>query len=227
MNSTLSVTPGTAVVSQTRYELPASGVSLAGYVARRMHKTSLLLPVPEMALAGRTAEALAQVALYAAGASASYGPAYYQPRLDRVGSVVREADPATGAVVEVTLETGAAPYRLAYQVQIPGGGLLTGKEEITGTTVGLRGLGMPAPSRFALSLPGEVYAAELIGVIVSELAPRLLGNWHIRAFGTLDLRDSAGNRGTLSLNRKGEATALIFRPDGSSVSRNYSFAGDA
>ena len=227
MNSTFPAPANPPVVSQTRYELPPSGASLAGYVVRRMHKTSLLLPVPGLIRDGRTAEALAQVALYAAGASASYGPAFYQPQLDRVGSVVRESDPATGVVVEVTLETGAAPYRLAYQAQIPGGGLFTGNEEITGTTVGLRGLGMPAPSRFAFSLPGQAYAAELIGVIVSELVPRLLGIWRIRAYGTLDLRDSAGNRGTLSLNRKGEATALVFRPDGTSASRNYSFAGGA
>ncbi len=38
--------PRVAVTSNTRYELPPSGITLLGYVVRRMHKT--VLPVTEM-----------------------------------------------------------------------------------------------------------------------------------------------------------------------------------
>ena len=61
----------------TRYELPSSGNSLLGYIVRRMHKTSLLNPLPEMLNNEAYAEALAQLALYTIGAAASFGPAYY------------------------------------------------------------------------------------------------------------------------------------------------------
>jgi hypothetical protein len=212
------------LASDTRYELPPEGTTLARYVARRMHKTALLRGVAEMARSGQAAEALAQAAIYAAGASASFGPAYYQPDLGLVGEPVREADPATGAQVSVTLETGQAPYRIACVVEMPGGELLTGREQINGTTLGFRGLGMPAPSRFTFALPRGAYSAYLQGVIVSELAPRPFDKWRVRGYGTLDLNDTAGNTGTLSLNRSGEAVVIARRPDGSTLTRRYSFA---
>jgi hypothetical protein len=208
----------------TRYELPEGGTSLLGYVVRRMHKTALLVPAQELLAAGQTGEALAQVALYAAGASASFGPAFYQPRLDPVGRTVTEVDPATGACVRATLDSRSLPYRISYSAELPGGGLLTGHEEITGTQVGLRGLGMPAPSRFAFTAEGGDYVAEMVGVIVSELAPAFLRPWRIRAYGSLDLHDNAGNRGTLSLNRSGEAGVAVFGPDERAITKRYNFA---
>jgi len=86
-----------SVVSDTRYELPPEGITLLGYVVRRMHKTALLEPMSQMLKEGHTLEALAQVALYATGASTSFGPAYYQPTFNREGDVITEPDPATGS----------------------------------------------------------------------------------------------------------------------------------
>ena len=113
-----------------------------------MHKTAWLLPVSQLLAAGKTAEALAQISGYAAAASASFGPAYYQPSFNRVGATVSEADPATGIVVTAKREPDAPHLRLSYSAELPDGSLFEGVEEITGTTVNLSGLGMPAPSRF-------------------------------------------------------------------------------
>ena len=70
----------TPLFSKTRmqYEMPREGITIGGYVARRLHKTSLLKPVPDF-LKDDSARALAQIALYAAAASTSFGPAVYQP----------------------------------------------------------------------------------------------------------------------------------------------------
>jgi len=46
--------PRVAATSNTRYELPPGGITLLGYVVRRMHKTALLLPASEMLKAGHT-----------------------------------------------------------------------------------------------------------------------------------------------------------------------------
>ncbi|HUM27002.1 MAG TPA: hypothetical protein PKN81_12285, partial [Anaerolineales bacterium] len=68
-----------------------------------------------------------------------------------------------------------------------------------GTTVGLRGLGMPAPSKFTFTSGG--YTAELSGVLTSELALSLIGRTRIRAYGFLNFKDNAGNTGKLNLDR--------------------------
>jgi hypothetical protein len=111
-----------------------------------MHKTVLLAPIPALVKSGPSAEVLAQVALYGAGASASFGPAFYQPEFNPVGDVITESDPATGAVVTARLESRSPHYRISYSVEMPDGSQFSGSEEITGTTVSLHGLGMPAPS---------------------------------------------------------------------------------
>lgn len=220
----MQIAPETTIRSSTRYELPPEGATLLGYVVRRMHKTALLLPVTELLRAGQSAEALARIALYAAGASASFGPAYYQPRFDRAGESAGEPDPATGAGVSARLETSSPHYRVAYTVEMPDGSRFTGVEEITGTTIGLRGLGMPAPSRFEFTTPGG-YAARLSGIITSELAPAFPGPWRIRAYGSLELRDSSGNAGRLTLVREGRAEAHITAADGSALARRVDFTG--
>jgi hypothetical protein len=219
MNATDAV-----ALSNTRYELPPGGITLLGYVVRRMHKTALLLPVYEMIEAGDSAQALVQVALYAAAASASFGPAYYQPEFNPVGDVITEPDPATGAIVTATLETRTPHYRIADSVEMPDGSRFSGSEEITGTTVSLRGLGMPAPSRFVYAAPGRVYTARLTGLITSELIPALIGRTRIRAQGTLDLQDDAGNTGTLQLSRNGEAQVSVTGPAGVVTTRREQFA---
>ena len=207
---------GAPALSQpvTRYELPPQGITLLGYVVRRMHKTSLLFPVRTLLDEGRSAEALAQVALYAAAASASFGPAYYQPEFNEVGETVSEADPATQALVSAQLEACSPHYRISYSVEWLDRSRFAGTEEITGTTVGLHGLGMPAPSRFNFTTATGDYTAQMLGIITSELLPGLLTTSRIRAHGTLHLNDSAGNSGTLRLRREGDAHIVVTPPGG-------------
>ena len=201
--------------SATRYELPPEGISLLGYVVRRMHKTSRLQAAGALLAQHLYAEALAQIAQYAAGASSSYGPAYYQPRFNRAGESVAEADPQTGALVNARLEAERPHLRIAYAASLPALGEFSGTEEITGTTVSLFGLGMPAPSRFEFQSADGSYSARLSGIIVSELLPGFLRQSRIRAHGSLQLEDNMHNRGKLVLRRNGSSEASIGRADGS------------
>lgn len=187
-----------------RYELPPEGISLLGYIVRRMHKTELLEKIPALILNGQTKAALEAVARYAAESSTSFGRAYYQPRFNRAGETVSEADPKTGAEVRATLHSTSPHYHIAYAVAMPNGDTFSGEERITGTTVGLRGLGMPAPSRFRFQ-SGD-YEVELSGVLTSELALSFFGNTKIRAYGSLTFSDNKGNAGKLSIDRKKNIT---------------------
>ena len=183
----------------TRYELPPAGTTLLGYVVRRMHKTQWLTLVPELISAGKADEALAQVAMYAVTSSTSFGRAYYQPQFNSVGAEVSEADPKTGAIVKAKLESSSPTYRISYSATLPNGDIFSGNEEITGTTVGLRGLGMPAPSTF--NFKSGNYSADLTGVLTSELALSLIGRTRIRAYGFLNFNDNSNNTGKLTIDR--------------------------
>lgn len=194
----------------TRYELPPGGITLLGYVVRRMHKTEWLLHVPALIASGNTEEALACVAMYSVKSSTSFGPAYYQPRFDSTGDEISEPDPATGALVQAKLES-STPYRISYSASLADGTLFTGSEEIQGTTVGLRGLGMPAPSKFHFRSGG--YAADLTGTLTSELALSLIGRTRIRGYGFLNFTDNAGNSGRLKLDRSGSVQVTINDKD--------------
>jgi hypothetical protein len=194
-------------MNTTRYELPLEGTSLLGYIVRRMHKTTWLAPVPELLAQGQSAKALEHVAIYAALSATSYGRAHYQPSFDATGDSVSEPDPATGAQVTARLDSRSPHYHISYQVSMPNGDTFKGSEEITGTTVGLRGLGMPAPSRFTFT-SGD-YSTDLIGIITSELALSLIGNTRIRAYGSLNFKDNAGNTGRLELKRDGSLILII------------------
>lgn len=190
-----------------RYELPPKGITLLGYIVRRMHKTVWLATVPELLAQGRSAKALEHIAIYTTTASTSYGRAYYQPTFDATGDSVSEPDPATGAIITARLDSRSPHYYISYEAIMPNGDTFQGKEEITGTTIGLRGLGMPAPSRFTFT-SGE-YAVELSGIITSELALSLIGRTRIRAYGSLNFKDNLGNAGRLELNRDGDLTLTI------------------
>lgn len=190
-----------------RYELPTEGQSLLGYIVRRMHKTEWLTPVGNLLSSSDSAQALGRIAMYAIAASTSFGRAFYQPRFNAVGEVVSEPDPATGAVVTAKLESRDPHYRISYSVTMPDGSVFSGGEEITGTTIGLRGLGMPAPSRFHFQTRN--YEAELTGIITSELALSLFGNTRIRGYGFLNARDNAGNTGKVSAERSGNVRVEI------------------
>lgn len=185
--------------SITRYELPPAGITLLGYVVRRMHKTQLLLPVSTLLAENKSKEALAQVAMYAVTSSTSFGRAYYQPQFNSVGAEISEADPNTGAIVTAKLVSTSPHYFITYTAAMPNGDLFSGSEEITGTTVGLRGLGMPAPSKFNFT-SGE-YTVKLTGLLTSELALSLIGRTRIRAYGFLNFQDNQNNTGKLTLNR--------------------------
>jgi hypothetical protein len=191
----------------TRYELPPDGITLLGYVVRRMHKTEWLQHVPDLIAGGNTDEALACVAMYAVKSSTSFGPAYYQPRFNQTGAEVSEPDPATGAQVRAKLEASSPTYRISYAATLQDGTAFTGSEEIQGTTVGLRGLGMPAPSKFHFQ--SGSYTADLTGILTSELALSLVGRTRIRAYGFLNFHDSTGNAGRLELDRSGNVELTI------------------
>jgi hypothetical protein len=185
----------------TRYELPSEGISLLGYIVRRMHKTRWLVPVPRLLSNGESAKALEHIAIYTAAASTSFGRAFYQPTFNAPGVSLSEPDPATGATVNARLESTSPHYVISYEVVLPNGDTFKGGETITGTTVGLRGLGMPAPSQFTFR-SGD-YNAKLTGIITSELALSLIGNTRIRAYGSLNFEDSLENSGRLELKRDG------------------------
>jgi hypothetical protein len=183
----------------TRYELPAAGITLLGYVVRRMHKTKWLMSVPSLIVNNKTDDALAQVAMYAVTSSTSFGRAYYQPQFNSAGAEISEADPETGAVVTAKLESSSPTYLITYSAVMPNGDIFSGREEITGTTVGLRGLGMPAPSKF--NFKSGTYTAELTGILTSELVLSLIGRTRIRAYGFLNFNDNANNVGKLTVDR--------------------------
>jgi len=185
----------------TRYELPPEGTSLLGYIVRRMHNTIWLAPVPDLLSQEQSVNALEHVAIYAALSATSYGRAHYQPSFDATGDSISEPDPATGAQVTARLDSRSPHYHISYDAIMPNGDIFKGEEEITGTTVGLRGLGMPAPSRFTFT-SGE-YSVDMVGVITSELALSLFGGTRIRAYGSLNFDDNAGNNGHLELKRDG------------------------
>ncbi len=210
--------------SNTRYELPRGGVTLLGYVVRRMHKTRLLTPVPDQLRAGRPDQALIQVALYAAGASASYGPAYYQPQFDAVGAQAAELDPATGAEVQARLTAVRPHFHIAYEAALAGAGRFAGEETITGTTVGLTGLGMPAPTRLSFTSSDGAYTVTLTGTITSELLPGFFGLSRIRAVGELQFRDSAGQRGRVALTRAGRAQVSVETAAGGRLTAQADFS---
>jgi len=184
----------------TRYELPPEGITLLGYVVRRMHKTAWLTPIKDLLAQGKTTETLARVAMYAVVASTSFGPAYYQPRFNAVGERISEPDPETSAAVWAELKSSSPAYKISYAASLPNGDLFSGEEDITGTTVGLRGLGMPAPSKFHFR--SDAYEADLTGILTSELAFSFFRGTRIRAYGFLNFNDNAGNTGKLTLDRE-------------------------
>ena len=191
----------------TRYELPPAGITLLGYVVRRMHKTHWLTSIPALLAENKSSEALAKVAMYAVTSSTSFGPAYYQPQFNSVGAQVSEADPITGAMVTAKLISISPHYLISYTAAMPNGDVFSGSEEITGTTVGLRGLGMPAPSKFNFKSGG--YSADLTGILTSELALSLIGRTRIRAYGFLNFNDNANNSGKLSIDRNQKIKLVI------------------
>lgn len=195
------------IIDTLRYELPPEGITLLGYVVRRMHKTEWLVKAAEALQENNTAGALEAAAIYTVASATSFGRAYYQPNFNRVGEVARERDPQTGAVVAAKLVSSSPAYQITYSAEMNNGDLFQGSETILGTTVGLRGLGMPAPSKF--SFKSKAYEAEFQGTLTSELALSFFGNTKIRGYGSLNFTDSQGNEGHLQLDRQAYVTLKI------------------
>lgn len=80
----------------TRYELPPAGITLLGYVVRRMHKTKWLTSIPALLAENKSSDALADT-LCTQDAFTSFGRAYYQPQFNAVGAEISENYLATGA----------------------------------------------------------------------------------------------------------------------------------
>jgi hypothetical protein len=195
------------LIETARYELPPEGITLLGYIVRRMHKTEWLVKTASALAEKQTAQALEFAAVYAVTSSTSFGRAYYQPNFNQAGEVVSETDPVTGATVTAKLNSTSPHYDISYKAVMPNGDTFQGSETITGTTIGLRGLGMPAPSKFTFT-SGD-YTAEFNGIITSELALSLFRNTRIRAYGSLNIKDNRGNAGHLELNRGGDISIKI------------------
>jgi hypothetical protein len=107
---------------------------------------------------------------------------------------------------------------------MPDSGRFEGTEEITGTTVSLSGLGMPAPSRFRYVSGDGKYTAQMTGVITSELVPGFLVNSRIRAYGKLDLRDGDDHTGALKLARNSEVELVVEDSTGARFARRVRLA---
>jgi hypothetical protein len=233
--------PGYAPAGDARAAYETHGIGLARHVARRLAKTRLLGPLRDLLdpRAPRPAEALVIFGLYAAAAMTSWGRGYRQPTFDRVGAVAEELDPETSAPIAARLAArggpgrgGPGPIRLSGEVRVPGIGMVTVDEEIRGTTAGIHGLGMPAPSRIVYIADGSLgsdgssegtgapdrgspgpFGAEAMGILTTELAPRPFG-WIVRGHGSLALSDSAGDEGLLRLGRDGWADLEVRSADG-------------
>ncbi len=112
----------------TRYELPPAGITLLGYIVRRMHKTKWLTSIPALLAENKSSDALTQVAMYAVTSSTSFGRAYYQPQFNSVGAEISETDPVTGAVVTAKLISTSPHYLITYTAAMPNGDVFSGSE---------------------------------------------------------------------------------------------------
>lgn len=213
----------TKPLAVTYYELPPEGITLLGYVVRRMHKTRFLVEASTCLRSAQSAEALALFGLYALAASASFGPAFYQPDFNEAGAEFSEADPETGAAIKAILHTKTPSYRISYTADLPDGSTFSGQEEILGTSLGFRGLRMPAPAEIAWAVTQLDYDCEAHGTLVSELYYRFGDGAWVRGVGDLELGDSEGNYGAAQLTRNGVAQVTVHAASGGQVSKRFEF----
>jgi hypothetical protein len=211
-------------VGDQRAEYETYGTSFLQYLARRAAKSSILLPLRELLAVRRGggpeyAAALACFAYYAVAASTTYGKGYRQPAFT-VERRIEERDRQTGAVITVRNMGEERTIAAEVDLALPGIGQFRGSERILGTTVGLRGLGMAAPSTFTFAIDESGHRAGLAawwgegrGTITTELAPSLRGTT-IRAYGELSLTGSDGSRGRTILNREGHLEVEVTGPTG-------------
>ena len=204
--------------ADARADYETEGTTFLQYLARRAAKTVILKPLEGLLDTQRNggpipAAALVCFAYYAVAASTSYGRGYRQPNFSSERSAT-ETDRETSSVI--TARSVGARGDLAAEItaEVEGIGRFVGNERILGTTVGLRGLGMAAPSQFSFeTLHGQgskllAWRGEARGTVTTELAPSLRGTT-VRAYGSLSLSDDAGSTGTASLNREGAVSITV------------------
>lgn len=209
--------------ADARADYETDGTTFLQYLARRAAKTIILEPLQQLLAVRRPggpipAAALVCFAYYAVAASTSYGRGYRQPSFSSERSV-SEKDRETSSLI--TARSVGARDDLAAEItaEIDGIGRFVGNERILGTTVGLRGLGMAAPSQFSFETargrgaPLLAWRGEARGTVTTELAPSLRGTI-VRAYGSLALSDDAGCRGKATLDRDGEVSITVNDPSG-------------
>jgi hypothetical protein len=80
---------------------------------------------------------------------------------------------------------------------------------------------MPAPSRYDYQSAAGNYKASAVGTIHSELAPRLFAAWQIRGYGSLQLSDNLGQKGTARLDRAGNIQIHLLTTDERQVRASF------
>ena len=206
------------------------GTTFLQYLARRAAKCRILAPLGTLLKEERPggaefSGALACFAYYAVAASTTYGSGYRQPEFTDE-QIVEERDPETGALISAINSGGRREIAAKIRAVVPKIGVYEASERILGTTVGIRGLGMPAPSTFAFEVDAAGRRAGLAawrgtarGTVTTELAPSLRGS-RIRAYGALDLHGSDGSRGRAEITREGLVRIQISDPQGGTLRLN-------
>ena len=215
--------------ADARADYETDGTTFLQYLARRAAKTVILKPLEGLLAVKRSggplpAAALVCFAYYAVAASTSYGRGYRQPTFSNERSAI-EKDRETSSVI--TARSVGARGDLAAEItaEVEGVGRFVGNERILGTTVGLRGLGMAAPSQFSFETTHErgapllAWRGEARGTVTTELAPSFRGTT-VRAYGSLALSDDAGSAGKATLNRDGEISITVTDRSGGVYSLN-------
>ena len=215
--------------ADARADYETDGTTFLQYLARRAAKTVILKPLEGLLAVKRSggplpAAALVCFAYYAVAASTSYGRGYRQPAFSNERSAI-EKDRETSSVI--TARSVGARGDLAAEItaEVEGVGRFVGNERILGTTVGLRGLGMAAPSQFSFETTHErgapllAWRGEARGTVTTELAPSFRGTT-VRAYGSLALSDDAGSAGKATLNRDGEISITVTDRSGGVYSLN-------
>lgn len=223
-------TPYFIPTGDARAPYETRGTTFLQYLARRAAKTRALLPLATLLREERAggpefAGALACFAYYVAAASTSYGLGYQQPNFTNQ-RIAEERDPETNALISATNTGANREIAATLRGTLPRIGLYEASERILGTTIGLRGLGMPAPSTFAFEVDAGGRRAGLAawrgtarGTITTELAPSFSGS-RVRAYGSLDLHGSDESRGRAEITRDGQVKIEVRDPFGTIVRLN-------
>jgi len=223
-------TPYFSPSGDARAPYETHGTTFLQYLARRAAKCRILAPLGTLLMEERPggaefSGALACFAYYAVAASTTYGSGYRQPEFTDE-QIVEERDPETGALVSAINSGNRREIAAKIRATVPKIGIYDASERILGTTVGIRGLGMPAPSTFSFEVDASGRRAGLAawrgtarGTITTELAPSLRGS-RIRAYGALDLNGSDGSRGRAEITREGLVRIQISDPQGGRLRLN-------